>query len=482
VRRRLGYLCLPHLPSQRALLAHPALAGHPLIVAGDQVIDASAACLAAGVRPGMSVREARELAPAAVIQPAAPDHDVELFERALTILRRSSDGIEPDGLDGAWFCPAGPENPCRLGATVIDSLAAALGLQAHLGLGPGRFVTRIAARRTALGSITMIGDDEAASYLAPLPLALLPLSPSTVERLRLLGIATISQFAALPALSLQRRFGREVVLAHRLAQGEDDTPISPRQDPPVIALRHSFEQPIEDRTTLDAAAGVLLERLCQQLGETEQVCRSLRLQAIQEDDRVVERRAALRRESNDPATMLPVLHSLTNGLAPDRPVAAIQLQLEALRPLRLAQGMLFEESPAEQQEKVRSALMEVARRYRGRLRRVAPSVTPYSLLEERRLLLLPYYSDGSAAPAPLDAQPAARPQPIRLSERGGRWYTTAPGWQDEIVALHGCWEADEWWPEETRRTYYRVRTRSGVIAVLAVDRRERRWFLVERVD
>ncbi len=482
MRRRLGYLCLPHLPAQRALLAHPALADRPLIVAGEQVIDASDACLAAGVRPGMDVREARDLAPAAAVRPAAPDQDVELFERALTLLGRSSDGIEPDGLDGAWFCPAGPENPYRLGAAVIDSLAAALGLQAHLGLGPGRFVTRIAAGRTALGTVSVIGDDEAASYLAPLPLALLPLSPSTVERLGLLGIATIGRFAALPALSLQRRFGRETVLAHRLAQGEDDTPISPRQDPPAIALRHSFEQPIEDRTTLNAAAGALLERLCRQLGEGAQVCRSLRLQAIQEDDRVVEQRAALRRESNDPATMLPVLHSLTNGLAPDQPVAAIRLQLEALSPLRFAQGTLLEEAPAERQERVRSALTEVARRYRGRLRRVAPSLTPHSLLEERRLLLLPYHSDDPAAPAMFDAQPAIRPQPIHLNRRGGRWYATAPGWQDEIVALHGCWEADEWWPEETRRTYYRVRTRSGIIAVLAADRQQRRWFLVERVD
>lgn len=482
MRRRLGYLCLPHLPAQRALLAHPALADQPLIVAGDQVIDASAACLAAGVRPGMDVREARELAPAAVIRLAAPDQDVELFERALTLLGRSSDGIEPDGLDGAWFRPVGPENPYRLGAAVIDSLAAALGLQAHLGIGPGRFVIRIAAGRTALGTVSVIGDDEAASYLAPLPLALLPLPPSTVERLRLLGIGTIGQFAALPALSLQRRFGREAVLAHRLAQGEDDRPISPRQDPPVIALRHGFEQPIEDRITLDAAAGSLLERLCRQLGETEQVCRSLRLQATQEDDRVVEQRAALRRESNDVTTMLPVLHSLTDGLAPDQPVVAIRLQLEALSPLRFAQGTLLEEPPAERQERVRGALTEVARRYRGRLRRVAPSQTPHSLLEERRLLLLPYYSDDPAAPALFDAQPAIRPQPIRLSQRGGRWYATAPGWQDEIVALHGCWEADEWWPEETRRTYYRVRTRSGMIAVLAADRRQRRWFLVERVD
>jgi len=482
VTRRIGYLCLPHLPAQRALLAHPALTGHPFIVANERVIDASAACLASGVRSGMSVREARELAPIAVIRPAEPDLDVELFERALTLLERSSDGIEPDGLEGAWFRPAGPENLYRLGAAVIDSLAAALGLQAHLGIGPGRSVARITARRTALGTVGVIGDDKAASYLAPLPLALLPLSPSTVERLRLLGIVTIGQFAALPSLSLQRRFGREAALAHRLAQGEDDTPISPRQDPPVIALRHSFEQPIEDRTTLDAATEALLERLCQQLGETEQVCRSLRLQATQEDDRVVERRAALRRESNDPATMLPVLHFLTHGLAPDRPVVAIRLQLEALNPLRLAQGALFEESSAERQEGVRRTLTEVARRYRGRLRRVAPSQTPYSLFEERRLLLLPYQSDDPADPTQLDGEPAICPQPIRLIERGGRWYTTALGWQDEIVALHGCWEADEWWPEETRRTYYRVRTRSGMVAVLAVDRRERRWFLVERVD
>ena len=58
---RIGYLWLPHLSVQTAGLRYPALRGRPLIVGGDgqgngRVVDASAECLTAGVRVGMTPR------------------------------------------------------------------------------------------------------------------------------------------------------------------------------------------------------------------------------------------------------------------------------------------------------------------------------------------------------------------------------------------------------------------------------------------
>jgi hypothetical protein len=178
-----------------------------------------------------------------------------------------------------------------------------------------------------------------------------------------------------------------------------------------------------------------------------------------------------------------VLRSLLDALTLDAPVTAVGVDLEALGPPQLVQGTLFDGVQAGGRERVRETLAEVDRRYKGRLRRVVPSETPHSLFEDRRLLLLPYDPGEPPATAPAgDAEPAVRARPVRLHRQRGRCYLAARGWRDEIVAVHNQWEADDWWPEAARRTYYRVRTRGGLVATLAVDHTQGRWLLVERVD
>jgi hypothetical protein len=62
-------------------------------------------------------------------------------------------------------------------------------------------------------------------------------------------------------------------------------------------------------------------------------------------------------------------------------------------------------------------------------------------------------------------------------------YLSDAGWErDEIIALHARWEADDWCPDATHRTYYRVRTRRGLIVTLARDHELKRWLLVESFE
>src|SRR5207245_671838 len=165
---------------------------------------------------------------------------------ALELLGRCREGGAP-ARDGAWFVPAGPVRQAgdegRPAAAIVDGLAAALALEARIGVAPGKFVARVAAERVMDGAIEIVAD--AAAYLAPLTVALLPLTPGALDRLKLLGIATIGEFARLPADALPRRFGREAPLAHRIARGGDDTPLVPRRCPETLALRRTFEPPIE---------------------------------------------------------------------------------------------------------------------------------------------------------------------------------------------------------------------------------------------
>src|SRR5260221_14744439 len=119
---RIGYLYLPQLAVQVAVLRHPALRGRPVILGTEghgRVVDASADCRVAGVTPGMAVREALELMPGATCLPPVPERDGDVLDRALDLLERFSEVIQADALRGAWFIPAGPLDERRLAATIV---------------------------------------------------------------------------------------------------------------------------------------------------------------------------------------------------------------------------------------------------------------------------------------------------------------------------------------------------------------------------
>lgn len=487
---RVGYLWLPHLPIQAVWRRHPALRETPILLAlqaGCTVVSAVGPdCLGAGVTPGMLLRTALELVPAATVLPADPAGDAALLTQVLDLLARWSEALEPDGHTGAWFvpaCAARPADERRLGAAVLDGLAVALGLEAHLGIASGKFAARCAAQQAPAGDACIIAPEDTAAFLAPLPLALLPLSPQTLARLHLLGVRTIGDYARLPTAGLRRRFGAEAERAHRLAYGIDDTPLVPRVTAPQLVAQCTFEPPIVDRLVVHRTAAHLLDRLCRRLKEAGQTCRSLCFSAVLEDGRQVQQRVALRAPAHELQRLVALLHRLVEALALPAPAGQVTVRLEALAPVQPVQLPLDAGADVaeDRRRRARAAWTEVARRYPHLPRRIVPGATPASLLIEQRLLLVPDAPDGMDLPA----EPAVRLRPVRLLARGARVWVRLPGPPavlEEIVARHACWGADEWWPQMVQRVYYRVRTRHGLVLTLAYEPAARRWLLVEQVD
>jgi protein ImuB len=92
------------------------------------------------------------------------------------------------------------------------------------GIGPNRFVARVAAQQ---GRNCEPGMD-AAAFVAPMPLDVLPIDRAICERLHLLGIRTLGDLAALPHGPFVRRFGAQSARWHGLARGIDEVPLVPR--------------------------------------------------------------------------------------------------------------------------------------------------------------------------------------------------------------------------------------------------------------
>ena len=77
------------------------------------------------------------------------------------------------------------------------------------------------------GQALIVSDDRTRSFLAPLPLQLLPLERRRYEELEELGVRTIGQLAGLPGGAVAERLGPDGRRAWSLARGEQDGRVAP---------------------------------------------------------------------------------------------------------------------------------------------------------------------------------------------------------------------------------------------------------------
>ncbi|MGH7660350.1 MAG: DNA polymerase Y family protein [Vulcanimicrobiaceae bacterium] len=146
------------------------------------------------------------------------------WEAVLDALDAISPLIEDGGGEAAFCEMRGIAGTPARWLSQVRAVLAPFAKQFALGIGPNRFVASVAAR---LGHDCEPGGD-AAAFVAPMPLDVLPIERAICERLHLLGIRTLGDLAALPHGPFVRRFGAESARWHAFARGIDDVPLVPR--------------------------------------------------------------------------------------------------------------------------------------------------------------------------------------------------------------------------------------------------------------
>jgi hypothetical protein len=148
------------------------------------------------------------------------------------------------------------------GQAALAEVAAAGGGAARLGLAHTRFGAEVAARLASAERPCWIVAEPEARWLAPLPVEWLPLQGEALRRLRVLGLLTMGQLAALPGAAVAEQFGPESLVAWRWARGQDERPLIGRRCQMVTAS-HLLDAPEARGEELLATAVYLAERaLC----------------------------------------------------------------------------------------------------------------------------------------------------------------------------------------------------------------------------
>ncbi len=500
---RIACVMVPHLAVQSLERADPELVGAPLVVCeGRDVLDVSAAARALGLRPGLTIFQARSAAPEAVYKARSPE------------LVRSAEGALADL--GASFSPRVEPIPSGvaldvsdLGRLFVDDqqianalfiAARKLGLAVRVGIAGDKTTARIAARSG--DDITVVPPGREAPFLASLPVALLEPSPEALATLRGWGVHTIGELEALPAGGVAVRLGSEGARLGRIARGQEDTPLAPMPEPLVFEEGIDFDWPIETVEPLLFVMRRLLENLTARLG-----CRALasgdlgltmKLSPRGRDVRTVPVAAPTR----DVGTLLALVRLALETSPPGNAVDGVKVRTAPAR-ARPAQLSFFEPA-GPSPDKLASTLARLSALV-GQDRvgapalvdrhlpdaytmqpfnapRVAPKLraangqipTPHSQLP----------TPNSQPPPSSDARPLAlhslRP-PLSAEarlDRGQLRYLAGQGIGGQVLAAAGPFRVrDGWWQLPLVRDYYDVELSDGAIYRVFHDLQKDSWHI-----
>src|SRR5437867_4174337 len=241
-------LVIPAFELRAALRSRPRLALEPAALAPEPGTEpllgpVTAAAEAAGVQPGMRLGEALAMCPRLVLVDRDPGAVEQEWEGVLRRLEDAGIAVEPEEPGVVYFETKGVERLYGGVEAALERALASVGTawDPRAGVAERRFAALAAASVARPGQALVVREADAARFLAPLPLSLLPLPPERYAELEGLGVKRLGELAELPGGAVAERLGPEGRRAWRLARGGDGRRVRGRR--PAAELAEALEFP-----------------------------------------------------------------------------------------------------------------------------------------------------------------------------------------------------------------------------------------------
>lgn len=252
----------------------PQWRGLPLVVGADPrggsgrgvVLTANYPARSYGVHSAMPIatawrcseRAKREGRPPVIFLPA----DMAKYRRVsgyiMALLGDLAPVVEQASIDEAYLdlTPTGSfEAATTLCRRIKDRIAAEERLTASVGLAPNKLVAKIASGIQKPDGLTVVTDEEAETFLAPLPLRVIPgIGPKTEAEFVRQGMSLIQDLKRFSKEELTAMLGRRGADLFDKVRGRDEAPISAEADIKSIGEQETFAQDSRE-------AGMLTDRL-----------------------------------------------------------------------------------------------------------------------------------------------------------------------------------------------------------------------------
>ena len=497
-------LLIPLFPLAARLRSEPELTTESTtIVTGNgsaaRVVAATRPARVAGICSGMTLAQARALAPNLLVRCRDPECERTAHQTLLEIAEAHSPRVEDAGEGVAYLDIHGLEqhasgrHPEAALARSIMMSAERHGLQLWTGVGSSKLTARIAAELP--GSPVIVPAGEETEFLSPLPLSRLAPQLEIGQTLSRWGLRSIGDFARLPKSEVASRLGPEGRELHQRARGLDTRPLVPYR--PLESFRESMQLdwPLVNLEPFLFIGRAALERLCQRLESRGMACAQLDIALELEPDGHHERAIRLPAPTREVKTLLTIVRLDLEADPPRAPVTAFaliahpdaprQAQLSLLGPTTLAPDKLAT---------TLARLFAILGRDRVGSPRAVDGHNParfemveYSPPPPPRVLEEIEPSRGLMAirvlrpPLEIEVQThgtGRAPHPIKLRTLASDGADRRPRIDGRVRVASGPWALEEnWWTEEPcDRDYWDVELETGSLFRIFRDNTSKEWF------
>lgn len=299
-----------------------------------KVRDLSHAARAAGLRAGMSTREARTLVPDLITYDAAPDLYEAPRKAWLDLARAFTDAIEATAPDQAFLDLSRHPDPEDVARALLDEIERKLGYETVAGLSPTKWVAQTLAgprlRVMPLPGLALMKE----------PVSILtPLEPKTRERLGFLGYKKVKDVQGLSLNILRQQFGGEAMRIHLAANGALSEPVFTNYPLPSVVGSRSLAGGCADLEMLRFAITRLCATLVAELGTLQLEANQMRL-ILSFEETEKDLKTTFAKPMRSASSLVTSLIRTIEGLGLEEPIYRITVHLLDLSPARLRQRTL----------------------------------------------------------------------------------------------------------------------------------------------
>jgi DNA polymerase-4 len=353
-------------------LLDPSLVGKHVVVGGRPgqrgvVTAASYEVRALGVRSGMSLTKAFELAPNAIYLPTR--HGV--YGDYAARVRKIAESYTPvsqvasidemfldfSGCEGLYAAPGDPSPDATIERVVwrmTNEIQERVGLPSSAGIATSRSVAKVASGLAKPRGVVLVPTGTELSFLGPLPVRKYPgIGPVAEQKLTALGLNTLGDVVRAPAPALKRIFGAWAESIQRGIRGQGahelgrERPAFQEYDPSgsavgTISNERTFREDVRDPNCIDSMLCSLCERVCWRARKRGVKARTVSLKLRYADFQTLQRSRTVTPTCSE-LELYPVIRDLYDRARTRRTaIRLLGICLSNLRPSE-AQLSLFDE-------------------------------------------------------------------------------------------------------------------------------------------
>jgi DNA polymerase-4 len=175
----------------------------------------------------------------------------------------------------------------RLQARIEDEV----GITVSIGLAPNKFLAKIASDLDKPRGFSVIGAEEAQSFLAGRTVQVLPgVGPAMVRSLESAGYRTVGDLARAEPKDLAARYGAHGLRLYALAEGRDNRAVNPNEERKGVSAETTFNEDLTAYADLEDQLAPLCEKVARRARAAGLAGRVVTLKLRQADFRILTRR------------------------------------------------------------------------------------------------------------------------------------------------------------------------------------------------